>query len=94
MRIEEVASTAAGNDAAEAQQSSTAAKRDADRHGRRRDAKPAEPDKPFKLGDLLEPFDPPPLEEIDKTAEWDDRPVLDGMEIMREQQEADSARRR
>ncbi len=43
-------------------------------------------DTPFALGDMLEPFDPPPLEEIDKTAEWEDRPVLDGMELMREHQ--------
>ncbi len=43
-------------------------------------------DKPFQLGDLLEPFDPPPLEELDATADWIDRPVLDGMELMRAHQ--------
>ncbi|MEX0585821.1 MAG: hypothetical protein WD176_04215, partial [Pirellulales bacterium] len=50
----------------------------------------AEPvvDKPFRLGDLVEPFDAPPLAELDKTAEWIDRPVLDGSEILREQQAA------
>jgi peptide/nickel transport system substrate-binding protein len=49
----------------------------------------AETDKPFVLGDLVEPFDPPPLAEIDKTAEWEDRPVLDGMDILRSQQDAE-----
>ncbi len=41
--------------------------------------------KPFRLGDLVEPFDPPPLTEIDKTAQWIDRPVLDGAEHLRQQ---------
>lgn len=45
-----------------------------------------EPVKSFVLGDLIEPFDPPTLEEIDKTAEWIDQPVLDGMELMRKEQ--------
>ena len=44
-------------------------------------------DKPFQLGDLLEPFDPPPLEELEATVEWVDRPVLDGMELMRAHQQ-------
>ncbi len=44
--------------------------------------------KPFKLGDLLEPFDPPSLEEINKTAEWMDRPVQDGKEVLRKKQQA------
>jgi peptide/nickel transport system substrate-binding protein len=43
-------------------------------------------DKPFRLGDMLEPFTPPPLDEIDKTAQWEDRPVLDGMQLMRAHQ--------
>ena len=33
---------------------------------------------------LLEPFDPPPLAEIDAVAQWIDQPVLDGIEIFRE----------
>ena len=37
----------------------------------------------------MEPFDPPTLEELDKTADWQDRPVLDGMDVLREQQEAE-----
>ena len=52
-------------------------------------AAPAESTKPFKLGDLIAPFTPPPLEELDKAAGWSDRPVLSGMEIMRKKQEAD-----
>jgi len=48
----------------------------------------AEPVKKFVLGDMIEPFDPPSLEEIDKTAEWIDQPVLDGMDLMRKEQAA------
>ncbi|MEN1679536.1 MAG: ABC transporter substrate-binding protein [Planctomycetota bacterium] len=33
----------------------------------------------FKLGDMLEPFDPPKLEELNATAEWVDRPVVDSL---------------
>ncbi|TWT30368.1 Oligopeptide-binding protein AppA precursor [Posidoniimonas corsicana] len=47
-------------------------------------AEAAEPTKPFKLGDLIEPFDPPSLEEVDATANWQDRPVRDGLKVMRE----------
>ncbi len=50
--------------------------------------KDATPTKPFKLGDLIQPFTPPPLAELDKTAGWVDNPVLSGMEIMRKKQEA------
>jgi peptide/nickel transport system substrate-binding protein len=46
-------------------------------------------DKPFQLADLVEPFDPPALEELDKTADWQDRPVLDGMDVLREQQKSE-----
>jgi len=42
--------------------------------------------KPFKLGDLIEPYNPPSLEELDKTAGWVDRPVVSGMERLRQQQ--------
>ena len=38
-------------------------------------AEDAAEDKPFVLADLVEPFTPPTLEELDKTAEWQDRPV-------------------
>jgi len=44
-------------------------------------------DKPFVLGDLIEPFDPPPLAELDKTADWQDRPVRSGMVVLRQQQQ-------
>jgi peptide/nickel transport system substrate-binding protein len=47
--------------------------------------KPAE-NIPFKLGDLIEPFDPPALEELDKTAEWVDRPVVDSLKLLRDKQ--------
>jgi peptide/nickel transport system substrate-binding protein len=40
----------------------------------------------FKLGDLIEAFDPPSLEEIDAKAEWIDKPVLDSMELLRQKQ--------
>ena len=42
--------------------------------------------KKFVLGDLLEPFDPPPLAELDAKAQWIDQPVLDSMELLREHQ--------
>ena len=48
---------------------------------------PAEPAKPFVLGDLVQPFDPPPLAELDKTAEWIDQPALDGLVLMRTHQQ-------
>ena len=35
---------------------------------------------------LLEPFSPPPLETIDREAKWIDRPVKDGLEMLRAQQ--------
>jgi peptide/nickel transport system substrate-binding protein len=37
----------------------------------------------------VEPFDPPALEELDKTADWQDRPVLDGMDVLREQRQSE-----
>lgn len=43
-----------------------------------------QPAKPFKLGDLIEPFTPPPLAELDNTAEWTDSPVVDAMDRLRE----------
>jgi peptide/nickel transport system substrate-binding protein len=49
----------------------------------------AEPDEPFVLGDLVEPYNPPTLAELDKTADWQDRPVLDGMDNLRSQQDAE-----
>ncbi len=35
---------------------------------------------------LLQPFDAPPLEELEAKVKWVDRPVLDAMELMREKQ--------
>jgi len=41
---------------------------------------------PFKYGNLLEPFDPPPLEELLEAHEWVDRPVVDSLKQLREEQ--------
>ncbi len=38
----------------------------------------------FKFGDMIEPFTPPSLEELDKSADWQDRPVLDSMKLLRD----------
>lgn len=38
--------------------------------------------KKFVLGDLLEPFDPPALAELDAKADWIDQPVLDSLELL------------
>ena len=40
----------------------------------------------FKLGDMIEPFTPPKLEELEKSVEWMDMPVLDSLQLMRERQ--------
>lgn len=42
--------------------------------------------KEFQLGDMIKPFTPPTLAELDKTADWQDRPVLDALELLREKQ--------
>jgi len=44
---------------------------------------------PFVLGDLLKPFTPPPLEQLDKTVEWIDQPVRDSMLLLRERQKGE-----
>lgn len=44
------------------------------------------PDEPYKFGDLVEPFTPPTLEELDKTAKWTDRPVVDSVKLLRDKQ--------
>lgn len=44
----------------------------------------AAPAKPFKLGDMVEPFEAPPLEELDAKANWTDREVRSGLDAMRE----------
>lgn len=43
--------------------------------------------KPFKLGDLLEPFKPPTLAELNAKVQWVDMPVLDSMDLLRKRQE-------
>ncbi len=49
----------------------------------------ADSKKPFALGDLIEPFDPPKLEDLDATAKWIDQPVLDSMELLRDRQKGE-----
>jgi len=39
----------------------------------------------FMLGDMLEPFDPPALEELEAEGKWIDRPVHESLDILREQ---------
>lgn len=52
-------------------------------------AAPAGDEKPFVLGDLIQPFTPPTLEELDKTAAWIDQPVRDSMVLLRERQKGE-----
>ncbi len=40
----------------------------------------------FVLADLVEPFDPPTLEELNAQVTWIDQPVRDSMELMRKRQ--------
>lgn len=47
------------------------------------------PAKPFKLGDLIEPFTPPTLAELDAKVKWQDSPVVDGMARLREQKKVE-----
>jgi peptide/nickel transport system substrate-binding protein len=47
-------------------------------------ASTTEPPKAFKFGDLIDPFTPPTLDELDKTADWQDRPVVDSLKLLRE----------
>ncbi len=42
--------------------------------------------KEFKFGDMIKPFTPPALAELDKTADWQDKPVLDSLKLLREKQ--------
>ena len=50
----------------------------------------AESDETFVLGDLLTPFDPPSLEQLEQTVAagggWVERPVLDGLKLLRARQ--------
>ncbi len=40
----------------------------------------------FQYGSLLEPFEPPPFEELISAHEWIDRPVVDAMQRLRDEQ--------
>lgn len=42
--------------------------------------------KAFVLGDMIKPFTPPKLEELDKTADWQDKPVQDALQLLRDKQ--------
>ncbi len=44
-----------------------------------------DPAKPFQLGDLIEPFTPPTLAELDAKVTWEDSPVVDSKARLREQ---------
>ncbi len=46
--------------------------------------KKEEPAKAFVLGDMIKPFTPPTLEELNAKVQWVDRPVLDGAPLLRE----------
>ena len=46
---------------------------------------------PFVFGDLIEPFDPPTLEELEAEVEWFDSPVVDPKKLLREQKEKEPA---
>ena len=43
----------------------------------------------FELGDDIEPFTPPPLADLDKTAEWIDSPVVEAMAELRKAKESE-----
>lgn len=43
-------------------------------------------DESFQLGNMIEPFDPPSLAELDAKADWVDRPVRSGIAQMRKRQ--------
>jgi peptide/nickel transport system substrate-binding protein len=48
------------------------------------DAEELTSDKPFQLADMVEPFDPPPLEELENSHKWTDSPVVDAMVRLRD----------
>ena len=45
-----------------------------------------DPDEAFVLGDLIEPYDPPALDELEGRHEWVEMPVRDSLELLRERQ--------
>lgn len=55
------------------------------------DADAEAPAEPFVLGDLLDPFEAPPLEEIDANADWQDRPVVDALAELRDAKQDEPA---
>lgn len=67
-------------------ESSTSDKSKPDETAKPAESKVSQDTGPFVLGDLVAPFTPPPLAEIDKNAQWIDRPVLDSLEFTRQRQ--------
>ena len=49
----------------------------------------SDPSGPFKLGDLVEAFTPPSLEELEKMVEWEDQPIVDSAAELRKKQAAE-----
>ncbi len=57
-------------------------------------SKPETTDQPsidgaFKLGDMIPAFSPPPLAELDKSAQWQDQPVVDSLAKLRALKKSD-----
>lgn len=50
-----------------------------------------DPNAPFVLGDLIDPFKLPTLEELEAEVEWVDSPVVDPLNLLREQKEMEPA---
>lgn len=46
-------------------------------------------DGPFVLGDMIKPFDPPTLQELDSQVEWTDSPVVDALAELRKVKESE-----
>ena len=47
-------------------------------------------EEPFVLGDLVDPFDPPALTEIESQVTWNDSPIKDSYELLRERQSGET----
>src|SRR3954468_21258633 len=47
-----------------------------------------ESNQPFQLGNQIEKFNPPSLADLDKTTQWVDRPLFNGLDELRKAQEA------
>jgi len=54
-------------------------------------ASPSKDHKPLVLGNLIKPFDPPRLQDLDAQADWVDQPVLDSLELLRKRQQGEKS---